>query len=209
MTETEAVRWWARGLLFENCSCQSVCPGHVHFDQLCTHERCVGYWALQFEAGEFDGEPLDGRRAVIAYDAPQHMIDGNWTQTLILDDGTDAERQRALEAIFDGSAGGPWSKLAPFVGVRRPTLLRPIEIVDTERTKRVRIPGILESTLEALRGRDRKRPDRLENMYNQIHADTQVVATGATRYDDGAIVVRTERTHGLWSSFHWTEQGPR
>jgi len=35
--------WFARGLLFENCSCQIVCPGHVHFDQLCTHERCEAW----------------------------------------------------------------------------------------------------------------------------------------------------------------------
>src|SRR5262249_59594081 len=28
--------WWARGLLFENCSCTLVCPGHLHFSQNCT-----------------------------------------------------------------------------------------------------------------------------------------------------------------------------
>ena len=42
---TRAETWWARGLIFENCSCTLVCPGHVHFSQPCTHERCVGYWA--------------------------------------------------------------------------------------------------------------------------------------------------------------------
>ncbi len=35
----ESVAWWARGLLFENCSCAVVCPGHFHFSQKCTHER--------------------------------------------------------------------------------------------------------------------------------------------------------------------------
>lgn len=203
MAETEE-SWFASGLLFENCSCQTICPGHVHFDQLCTHERCVGYWALKFADGRFDGVSLAGRRALIAYDAPQHMIDGDWTQTLILDEDTTAEQRRALEAIFEGRSGGPWSKLAPFVGRRVPTRLCPIEIVDEEREKRVRIPGILESTVAALRGRDRGQTVRLENMYNQIHADTQVVALGNTSYDDGAIVVHTTRTHGLWSSFRWT-----
>ena len=44
--------WFARGLLFENCSCQIVCPGHVHFDQLCTHERCEAWWAIRIDEGE-------------------------------------------------------------------------------------------------------------------------------------------------------------
>jgi len=35
------VGWHARGLLFENCSCQLVCPGHMHFSQPCTQERCL------------------------------------------------------------------------------------------------------------------------------------------------------------------------
>ncbi len=45
-------KWWAKGLLFENCCCQVVCPGHVHFDQACTLERCTGYWAVRFDEGE-------------------------------------------------------------------------------------------------------------------------------------------------------------
>ena len=67
--------WWAKGLIFENCSCQLVCPGHIHFDQLCTHERCRGYWAFQFDDGEVDSTRLIGRRAVIAFDSPQRMVD--------------------------------------------------------------------------------------------------------------------------------------
>lgn len=39
------MRWWVEGLLVENCNCQIVCPGHVHFDQLCTHDRRLGYHA--------------------------------------------------------------------------------------------------------------------------------------------------------------------
>ena len=204
MGDGAAVSWRARGLLFENCSCQTICPGHVHFDQSCTLERCVGYWALSFADGEYRGVALAGRRAVIAYDAPRRMIDGDWTQTLILDDGASDAQVRALEAIFDGSAGGPWSKLAPFVGRRVATQRRPIEIVDEPLAKRVHVPGILRSALAALRGRNPGETVRLENMFNQIHAPMQVLATGETEYDDGAVVVKTRRTHGLWSRFEWS-----
>ena len=50
----DAARWWARGLLFECCSCQVVCPGHVHFEQLCTYDPCAGYWAIRFDDGEIE-----------------------------------------------------------------------------------------------------------------------------------------------------------
>src|SRR5690606_7877200 len=67
------ITWWARGLIFENCACSLVCPGHMHFSQNCTHDRCKGYWALRFDEGTFGGVPLAGTRALIAFDTPQRM----------------------------------------------------------------------------------------------------------------------------------------
>ena len=40
-------KWWGTGLLFENCSCQVLCPAHVSVKQRCTHERCTGHWAVR------------------------------------------------------------------------------------------------------------------------------------------------------------------
>lgn len=195
--------WWARGLLFENCNCQTVCPGHVHFSQLCTHERCVGYWAIRFDEGRFGPVDLAGVRTVIGYDSPRHMVDGDWIQTLIVDDGASPEQRDAIEAILDGRAGGPWAKLAPFVGTRVPTRSLPIRIDGADAVKRIEIDGVGESTVTPIRGRDRSKPVTFTNMFNQIHATEQVVATGETRYDDGTVVVVTEGTHGLYSSFEW------
>jgi hypothetical protein len=52
--------WQARGLMFENCMCQVVCPGHMHFSQACTHERCLGYWAVRVDEGHYGDVPLAG-----------------------------------------------------------------------------------------------------------------------------------------------------
>jgi hypothetical protein len=199
--------WWARGLLFENCNCQVVCPGHVHFDQLCTHERCKGYWAMRFEDGEFNGISLAGVRAVVVYDSPRHMIDGGWVEGLIVDSGASEAQRAAVEGILKGAAGGPWEKLARFVGRWLPTRFVPIRIEESDGTKRVAIDGLLASTLEPIRGRDRSQPVTVENMFNQIHAPSQVVARGSTRYDDAEIVVVTDKTHGLWSRFDWAVMG--
>ena len=195
--------WHARGLLFENCNCTTVCPGHVHFTQACTHEVCHGFWAVRFREGWLDGVDLDGLDVVVAYESPQVMIEGGWRERLLVSDRADEAQLRAIEALFRGERGGPWEVLARFVGEWLPTRRVPIEIEDAPARKGVRIPGILESVVEAIRGRDRDRPVTFENIYNQIHDPRQVIARGTSAYDDGAVRIRTDGTHGLWSDFSW------
>jgi hypothetical protein len=205
MTDTTStpIAWSASGLIFENCSCQAVCPGHIHFDQLCYGDRCIGYWAIRFDEGTFDGIDLAGVKAVIAYDCPPHMIDGDWTQVFLIDDTTTSEQHDAVEAILGGSAGGPWAILARFVGEQLETQRVPIVIDESDKTKSVSVENILSSTITELKGRDRSRPVMFSNMYNQIHPPEQALATGSSKYDDGTIRFDNENTHGLYSHFVW------
>jgi hypothetical protein len=195
--------WWAKGLLFENCSCQLVCPGHLHFSQLCTHERCLGYWAIRVDEGQFGQVALAGVKAMIVFDSPQHMISGNWTEVVIVDDAASPEQRDAMERLLTGRAGGPWEVLSKFVGRWLETRYLPIEFAEEDGTKKGRIPGLLETAITQIRGRDRSQPVRFENMFNQIHAPEQVLATGNTTYDDGVIRIHTAKTHALHSNFEW------
>ena len=195
--------WWARGLLFENCNCQLVCPGHVHFTQLCTYERCRGYWAIRIDEGAFGALPLAGLKALIIYDTPQRMSDGGWTEKLIVDETASPSQREVLEHIFFGRAGGPWELLARFVSRRLETKFLPIELIDEGPVKRISISGLLQAAIKQIRGRDRSRPVMFENIFNQIHAPSQVLATGETEYNDGTVVIRNERSHGLYSTFDW------
>ena len=195
--------WWARGLLFENCNCTAVCPGHVHFSQPCTHEVCHGFWAIRIVQGAVGDVRLDGVDAVVVYESPQIMIDGGWREAILISENADEAQRNALEAVLKGTLGGPWEVLARFVDEWLPTRSAPIRIEESDSEKRVGIPGVLEAAVEAIRGRDRSRPVVFENIYNQIHAPHQVIARGSTRYDDGDVLIRTEGTHGLWSRFEW------
>ena len=196
--------WWAEGLLFENCNCTAVCPGHIHFSQKCTHEVCRGFWAIRFEAGRAGEVDLAGIDAVVVYEAPQVMVDGGWKQVIIVSDRAGAGQRRAIEEIIAGKRGGPWEVLARFVSDALPTRAAPVRIEDAPDRKSVTITGILEGAVQAIRGRNRAEPVTFENMYNKIHDSTQVIATGSTRFDDGEIVIANDGTHGLWSRFRWT-----
>ena len=69
--------------------------------------------------------------------------------------------------------------------------------------KAVTIPGVLKAAVDAIRGRDRTEPVRFENIFNQIHSSSQIIAYADAHYDDGAIRFNNEKTHGLWSHFEW------
>ena len=196
--------WWCRGLIFENCSCTLVCPGHMHFSQLCTHDRCKGYWAFRFDEGRYGDVALGGTRAVIVFDTPQRMIDGHWTQTIVIDQSASESQRDALETILTGRAGGPWEKLAGFVEKSLPTTFLSIEMEDEGSAKRVSIADRLKAAVTQIRGRDRSQPVTFENIFNQIHASKQVLALGDTQYNDGTIVIDNRGSHGLFSNFEWS-----
>lgn len=180
----------------------------MHFSQLCTHERCIGYWALRFDEGSFGGVSLEGAKAVVTFDCPQRMIDGNWTEALLIDESAPASQREALESLLTGQAGGPWEVLARFVGRRLDTRFVPIAFADEGATKRGSIAGLFDTVVTQIRGRDRSKPVTFGNIFNQIHAPTQVLALGETTYDDGVIKISNKSTHGLFSMFDWSV-GPR
>jgi hypothetical protein len=179
----------------------------MHFSQNCTHERCKGYWAVRIDEGRFGDVPLADTRVLVAFDTPQRMIDGGWLQTIIIDEGASEAQRRALESIFMGHAGGPWEKLASFVATRQPTEFRAIRFEDDGPVKRASIVDRLKSVVTQIRGRDKSRPVLFENIFNQIHAPSQVIALGESDYDDGVVRFRTTGSHGLFSHFDWRVNG--
>lgn len=200
---TSQTSWWAKGLLLENCNCQVVCPGHFHFSQLCTYERCLGYWGICFDEGEFGDVSLNGLKAIIIYDTPQHMASGNWILTTYIDESASAAQQQAVEKIISGEANGPWKILAPFAMERKPTRRIAIAFSDDGKEKRLSAGGFFRSTLSWLRGRDKAQEVRLENAFNQIHNSTQVLDMGSTDYTDAPYQLHTNGTHALHSRFSW------
>ena len=101
--------------------CQIVCPGHFHFTQKCTHDRCVGYWGIEVEDGIFGATSLAVGQGRIVYDAPQKMADGGWVVTTYIDFSASTDQLTAMEKILSGEAGGPVKILARFVAERKPT----------------------------------------------------------------------------------------
>jgi hypothetical protein len=197
--------WWAKGLLFENCNCQLICPAHISFKQNCTHERCTGYWAIRFEEGTYGDVPLRGLGAVVLFETSQRMYEGGWIEGLYLDENADEPQREALETILKGNAGGPWAILARFVETWLETRTVGLKFEDEGRKKTLTVEGLFETRIEALKGSPG--PEAvLQNLYNTIHGPTHVLARGSSRCTDRGLAIATEGTHALYSQFSW--QGP-
>ena len=196
--------WHARGLVFENCNCQLLCPGHVSFKQPCSNERCVGNWALHVDAGRFDAIDLAGLNAVIVFDAPQRMYEGGWTLASYIDKQATTAQRSALDTILSGHVGGPWAILDQFVTTRLATEFVPMQFHDEGRKKRLTIPDRFDTTVTAIRGADGQSDAVIQNLHNVLHGPVHTLARGHTQCRDRVFDFINDRTHGLYSRFSWT-----
>jgi hypothetical protein len=198
--------WWAKGLLFENCNCASVCPAHLSFHQPCHHERCVGYWAIHIEHGRWGEQELDGLTAVVGYDAPQLMMEGDWMRELLLDERANPVQREALEQIFDGKAGSGWAIVAGFFRAGNVPRYVPITVRQEGRRIELAVGDIAASSLEWIKGVDAARPVVIENLPNKIHGAQHRLAQGSSRFSGAVVRFEINRSNAITSSFSW--QGP-
>ena len=199
----EGLTWWAKGLVFENCSCQLLCRVHVSFKQQCDGDVCIGHWGVHVASGQYADLSIDDLNVAVIYNSPARMYEGGWRQRLYVDERADASQRSALESIFSGRVAGPWGILGQFVSTRLDTKFAPIRFQETGNTKRMTVPGVFDTTVTAIRGRDGTGPAILSNLYNVLHGVVHVLARGTTRCRDDAFDFTTEKTHGLYSDFSW------
>ncbi len=197
--------WWVKGVLYENCNCQLLCPAHISFKQRCDNDTCVGFWGVHIEKGRFGQLTVVEQNAVVAYDTPAMMhTEDSWKMEIYLDQDVEEKQRNALEKILTGAAGGPWKNLARFVGNPLKSRVAPIQYENDGKKISLRIEGVMQSAIESVESRKTGQIVTLENLFNIIHAETQYLATGSSNFSDDAFEWTTERKHALFSRFSWT-----
>ena len=196
-------QWNAKGLLFENCSCQLLCPAHVSFKHTCDGDRCHGHWCFHIDSGQFNDVSLNNTNIAVVFEAPTTMYEGDWTQVFYVDEATSPAQRHALESIFSGHTGGPWSVLSRFVSEQLETRVVPMTFEDNDRQKTLVIPGIFETAISAVPGADGDGDAIISNLHNVIHGPVHTMARGKSRHTDSTLGFSVENTHALYSYFSW------
>jgi hypothetical protein len=116
--------WNLTADFIETCSCNMLCPCWYGVKELMVMDQgwCASAWLLRGHQGSADGVDLGGRTLAVALDFPgPTLYDGNGTARLYIDDGANADQRRELEAIFQGTRGGPMEILGGLVAKWLPT----------------------------------------------------------------------------------------
>ena len=149
------VDWSIKGPHFANCNCDYGCP--CQFNALPTYRSCLAVVAWQIDEGHFGDTRLDGLYAINTYAWPGAVHEGDGSMQSIIDVRADQRQRAALTAILQGEGADPGMIMLQIYRSMCTTVhearFEPIELaVDiAARTARLRVPGVLETTVEPIR----------------------------------------------------------
>jgi len=155
--------WYMEGPWFKNCNCDPGCP--CDFNQQPTHGHCDGIVAMRIDKGHFEDVDLSGLSWAGVASWPGALHEGNGELQPIIDAAADERQMEALGKALSGKHG---DTLLEIIAVICPTVHEPIvapiefEFDLESRTGHLRVgDGIVESTVETLRGIDPPDPYRV------------------------------------------------
>jgi hypothetical protein len=200
--------WTLNGHMFEICSCNLLCPCWFGVKELMIMDQgfCAGAMTFRIREGNSDGLSLSGRTVVLTEDYPgPTFFDGNATVRLFIDDGADAAERDELDAIFQGTKGGPMELLAPLVATWLPTMTARIEIDEQGESIVVGVEGF--GTLHSQGLRDDNGQSfslRGGGLVCGLGIDELEVAPGTSEWADPDMPRRLEAKSGARGNFSWS-----
>ncbi len=152
-----ATSWSIQGPHFVNCNCDYGCP--CQFWGRPTDGTCRAMIAWRIDEGHYGDIPLNGLNAINTYAWPGPIHEGNGSMQSIIDERATDPQRRALVGILRGEGADPGAVMLEIyrtmcVTLHEP-LFKPIHLeVDLEaRTAHVKVPGVLETSLEPIKNK--------------------------------------------------------
>lgn len=205
------VDWSIKGPEFVNCNCAYGCP--CQFNALPTYGDCKAYTAMRIDEGHFADVRLDGLSWVLILDWPGAVHEGNGTCQAIIDERANDQQRDALSKIVYGKETVPGGTVLQVFNSTMSTVLDPIfkpiefSVNIEERTARLVVPGIIESTIDPIRnpitGNKHRARINLPNGFEYTEAE---IASGKTKAT-GAVKLDLENTHSHLAVLHLTQNG--
>jgi hypothetical protein len=100
--------WQVKGIYFEACSCDSVCPCYSAHPP--TYGYCEGNCAWHITEGKYGDVTLDGLNVIMALRCDGFMRETPWLCWFFIDDQTSDAQFEALKRIFTLQDGGYLAK---------------------------------------------------------------------------------------------------
>jgi hypothetical protein len=118
--------WQVKGLYFEACNCDSVCPCYSAHPP--TYGYCEGNCAWHVEQGQYGDVALDGLNVILMLRCEGFMRETPWDCWFYIDDRASDAQFDALKGIFTLQEGGHLAKTFGKLWVVRGVERSPIEM---------------------------------------------------------------------------------
>ncbi len=206
------VDWEIKGRSFGNCNCSYGCP--CQFNALPTDGTCRAAVGYQIDEGHFGDVDLSGLRAAGLYTWPGAVHEGNGTMQLIVDDSASDAQREALLTIMQDKETEPmatmWSVFTAMCSTILDPLSKPIDFeVDVdERTARLSIPGVVQSSGEPIRNPVTGNIHRARiDLPHGFEYSLAEIGSGTTKAT-GEIKLDFEASYGQFARLHLSPTGP-
>jgi hypothetical protein len=194
----------------ETCSCNMLCPCWYGVQELMVMDQgwCASAWLLRVQQGSAEGVDLSGRTLAIALDFPgPTLYDGNGTTRLYIDDAASADHRRDLEAIFQGTKGGPMEILAGLVTKWLPTQAAKIDFQEQGGTLTATVAGFGQMKSQRLTN-EAGQPTTMQNtgFTTALQFDNQaaqLAPSSGTHWSDPDMPRQFETKSGAVAKFTW------
>ena len=169
---------------------------------------CASAWLLRVQQGSADGVDLSGRTVALALDFPgPTLYDGNGTARLYIDDAASADHCRELEAIFQGTKGGPMEILAGLVTKWLPTQVAKIDFQEKGGTLTATVDGFGQMKSQRLTN-EAGQPTTMQNtgFTTALQFDNQaaqLAPSSGTHWSDPDMPRQFETKSGAVAKFTW------
>jgi len=100
--------WEVKGLYFEACSCDSVCPCYSAHPP--TQGYCEGNCAWHIQQGHYGQVSLDGLNVILMLRCEGFMRETPWNCWFYIDDRATEAQFDALKRIFTLKEAGIWPR---------------------------------------------------------------------------------------------------
>jgi hypothetical protein len=188
-----------------------LCPCWYGVQELMVMDQgwCASAWLLRVQQGSADGVDLSGRTVALALDFPgPTLYDGNGTARLYIDDAASADHCRELEAIFQGTKGGPMEILAGLVTKWLPTQVAKIDFQEKGGTLTATVDGFGQMKSQRLTN-EAGQPTTMQNtgFTTALQFDNQaaqLAPSSGTHWSDPDMPRQFETKSGAVATFTWS-----
>ena len=197
-------RWRIEGDYFESCNCDLLCPCLLsHAQARPTQGHCDVVLAAHITKGNYGNVDLAGLNAMQALTTPAEMSKGGGTLAVYVDSRANDAQRAALEAIFNGNAGGPPSLMSGMIATRLPTRSAQINFSSDGKKFSVSIPGVTEVTVEGVTGA-RDQVVWLENVGHPFSRRLAAAKGTQSRFADHSLRFENSGRNGHYSPISWS-----